>query len=384
MVSIKNKKTNRLLKMKILNIKDWISRNFLLISLYFIVCANFNIHAQEEFKVVLDAGHGGKDPGNLGNNYSEKNIVIKIVLAVGELLEKDTSIKVIYTRKDDSFVELDERGNIAQREKADLFVSVHCDAFHNPEASGIGTFVLGLHENERNFEIAQRENSAILMEDNYEQRYKGFDPNSPEAIIGLTLMQEEFLDQSLSIASLLQENFVNDLNRKDRLVKQAGFLVLRNTFMPSVLIETGFLTNKKEGAYLNSKSGQQKIAQSIYKAIIKYKKNIDENIVVEEIPVDIPVTIEKKSRIFEGVEFKVQIASSSKKVELKSYNFKGLKEVDRSKIGSHYKYYFGSSTDYDEILKFKEKAKKKGFPSAFVVAFKNKERISLSEILDSP
>ena len=202
-----------------------------------------------KFKVVLDAGHGGTDPGNLGikgHNYLEKEIVLNIALEVGKLLQKDKDIEVIYTRKDDTFIELDVRGEIAQKSKANLFISIHCDAFSSPHAYGAGTFVLGLHENDRNFEIAKKENSVILMEDNYKEKYAGFDPNSPESVIGITLMQEEYLDQSLMIASLIQNNFVKDLKRNDRLVKQAGFLVLRNTFMPSVLIETGFLTNKKD------------------------------------------------------------------------------------------------------------------------------------------
>ena len=156
----------------------------------------------------------------------------------------------------------------------------------------------------------------ILLEDNYEQKYDGFDPNSPESVIGITMMQEEYLDQSLLLASLIQNNFVNDLKRKDRKVKQAGFLVLRNTFMPSVLVETGFLTNKNEGAYLNSKSGQQKIANAIYNAVKKYKKQHDANTVVEVKPKpEKPIEKEAKPRIFKGVDFKVQIASSSRKVK---------------------------------------------------------------------
>jgi len=379
---IKNKKTNSVLKMKILKTRNTFSQHFLFIlSLFCIINTNLDINAQKKFKVVLDAGHGGKDPGNLGNNYLEKDIALKIVLTTGKFLEKNKDIKVIYSRDDDTFIELDERGNIAQREKADLFISVHCDAFTKAEAYGVSTFVLGLHENKRNFEIAKRENSVILMEDNYETRYEGFDPNSPESVIGLTLMQEEFLDQSLIMASLLQKNFVNNLNRKDRLVKQAGFLVLRNTFMPSVYVEAGFLTNKKEGAYLNSKEGQKGIARSIYKAIVEYKKNLDENVVVEVRPE--PKVEKEKARVFKDVDFKVQIASSSNKVELKAYNFKGLKDVTRAKLGSHYKYYYGLTSNYDKILEIQKQVRKKGFPSAFVIAYKNEKKISVSELLKS-
>jgi N-acetylmuramoyl-L-alanine amidase len=220
--------------------------------------------------VVLDAGHGGHDPGNLGNGYLEKNIALKIVLKVGEILERNPNIKVIYTRKDDTFVDLYRRGEIANKANADLFVSVHCDS-HSSDAHGAGTFVLGLHANKQNFEIAKKENSVIYLEDNYESRYAAYDINSPESIIGLTIMQEEFLDQSINLAKLMQDNFSNKLKRTDRKVKQAGFIVLHQTFMPSVLVETGFLTNRDEGAYLNSAKGHNEMGKAIADAILTYK-----------------------------------------------------------------------------------------------------------------
>ncbi|MEM7379631.1 MAG: N-acetylmuramoyl-L-alanine amidase, partial [Bacteroidota bacterium] len=203
----------------------------------------------KDFIVVLDAGHGGHDPGNLGNGYLEKNIALKIVLQAGAILEKQPGIKVVYTRKDDTFVDLYVRGEIANKANADLFVSVHCDS-HTSNANGAGTFVLGLHANKQNFEIAKKENSVIYLEDNYESRYAKYNINSPESIIGLTIMQEEFLEKSIQLASLMQENFSEGLKRNDRKVKQAGFIVLHQTFMPSVLVETGFLTIKSEVRYL--------------------------------------------------------------------------------------------------------------------------------------
>ncbi|PID69860.1 MAG: N-acetylmuramoyl-L-alanine amidase [Flavobacteriales bacterium] len=340
------------------------------------------VTAQDKFKVVIDAGHGGTDPGNLGNGYYEKNIVLKIALEVGKLLERDKDIEVVYTRKDDSFVELHERGKIAQNSKADLFVSIHCDAFGKSSVHGAGTFVLGLHENQRNFEIAKKENQVILLEDNYKENYGNFDPNSPEAVIGLTLMQEEYLDQSLALATLIQNNFVNKFNRKDRSVKQAGFLVLRNTFMPSVLVETGFLTNKAEGAYLNSKKGQQEIAKAIFEAIKRYKKQLDDNTVIDVKPVaEKPKKELPKTRIVKGVDFRVQIASSSKRLKTEPYNFKGLKGVERRRVGAHHKYYYGKTSDYIKVKKLQQEAKKKGFVSAFIVAFKNGEKISVSKAL---
>ncbi|PKA96810.1 N-acetylmuramoyl-L-alanine amidase [Flavobacteriaceae bacterium MAR_2009_75] len=230
----------------------------------------------EKFVVVLDAGHGGHDPGNLGNGYLEKNIALNIVLKAGAILEKDPSIKVIYTRKDDTFVDLYVRGEIANKANADVFVSVHCDS-HTSNAHGAGTFVLGLHANEQNFEVAKKENSVIYLEDNYQKRYADYDINSPESVIGLTIMQEEFLDNSIGLAKVIQDNFSNKLKRTDRKVKQAGFIVLHQTFMPSVLVETGFLTNKQEGAYLNSKKGQSEMGTSIAEAIVDYKNTAQAN-----------------------------------------------------------------------------------------------------------
>ena len=226
-----------------------------------------------KFVVVLDAGHGGHDPGNLGNGFLEKDIALGIVLAAGQVLETNPDIEVVYTRKDDRFVDLYVRGEIANKAKADLFVSVHCDS-HNSDAQGAGTFVLGLHANKQNFEIAKKENSVIYLEDNYETRYAAYDINSPESIIGLTIMQEEFLAQSILLGKMMQDNFTKNLRRKDRKVKQAGFIVLHQTFMPSILVETGFLTNKNEGTYLNSKKGQSEMGKAIADAIVQYRDNL--------------------------------------------------------------------------------------------------------------
>jgi len=228
------------------------------------------------FTVVLDAGHGGHDPGNLGNGYLEKNIALSIVLEAGKALEQEGNVKVIYTRDDDTFIDLYKRGEIANKAQADLFVSVHCDS-HSSNANGAGTFVLGLHANKQNFEVAKKENSVIYLEDNYESRYADYDISSPESVIGLTIMQEEFLDQSILLGKLMQDRFTGKLNRKDRKVKQAGFIVLHQTFMPSVLIETGFLTNREEGQYLNSKKGQQEMGRAIADAILEYRSSIPSN-----------------------------------------------------------------------------------------------------------
>lgn len=333
-------------------------------------------YAQDKFVVVLDAGHGGKDPGKAAKKYYEKDIALSVVLKLGKKLEALEDVEVVYTRKTDVFLDLKERGRIANEADADLFLSVHCNAFHT-QAYGTETYVLGLHANKQNFEVAKLENSVIFLEDNYEEKYEGFDPNSPEAVIGMTLMQEEFLDQSLTLASKIQTNFRDDLKRKDRGVKQAGFVVLHQTYMPSVLIETGFITNTDEGAFLNSNSGQDKVSGAIFTAIKAYKKNIDENLVVEEKPVVVEAT-----NVYPGIDFKVQIASGNKKLETKSYNFKGLKGVERGKIGSSYKYYYGKSSDFDEIVKLQSQARKAGFKTAFVVAFKGNERIKISDVIN--
>lgn len=345
---------------------------FLAVFISFLFLNANSVFAQKEYVVVIDAGHGGKDPGNTGNGFREKNIALKVALAVGEMLKKHKDVKVIFTRKTDVFIDLWKRGDIANHAKADLFVSIHCDS-HTSNAYGAGTFVLGLRGNKQNLEIAKRENAAILLEDNFKERYKGFDPNSAESVIGLSLLQEENLDKSLTIASLIQTNFAFKLKRNDRKVKQDNFQVLRETIMPSVLVELGFLTNKKEGRYLNSKKGQSQMATAISDAIYKYIQNLKLNTVVEE--------KNKNIETNNFIEYKVQIASSKNKLATKSYNFKGLENVERVLVNSYYKYYYGNSSNYKAIEKSLSEAKNKGYKTAFVVAFKDGEKISIKEAL---
>ena len=323
------------------------------------------------FTVVIDAGHGGKDPGNRGNGYFEKHIALNIALGVGERLEKDKNFKIIYTRKTDRFVDLFDRAKIANDANADLFISIHCDS-HTSNAYGAGTFVLGLHANERNFQIAKKENSVIFLEENYTQKYDGFDPNNPESVISLVLMQEEYLDQSINAANFIQESFVKNLKRKNRTVKQAGFIVLKYTYMPSVLVETGFLTNKSEGKYLNSKKGQKEMSNSIADAIIKYKNNISNTSV--ELSSDYIVENDMVNTFL-----KIQIASGSKFLPLKSYNFKGLSQLSYSKRDKNYKYYFENTNNYEKAKEYLLKAKRVGFKDAIIVAFNNGKRISMDD-----
>lgn len=358
----------------------------------FLTSANAFQKNKDKFVVVLDAGHGGNDPGNRGNGYYEKDIALNIILEVGKQLEKDSKIKVIYTRKTDVFVTLRGRAEIANNADADLFVSVHCNS-HNSAANGTETFVLGLHANQRNFEVAKKENEVIFLEEDYKSHYDGFDPNSPESMIGLTLMQEDYLDQSTQLAKFIQDNFTYKLKRNNRGVKQAGFWVLHNTYMPSVLIETGFLTYKPEGSYLNSSSGQSEMSDAIYSAIKDYKKILDQNVgehiysepstpmvmkpnqAIEK--VEIPTT----ELIYNNIVFKVQLAASSNKVEPKPSNFNGLADVSREKEGRLFKYFFGYTSDYNKVKQLQAHAQNKGYPSCFIVAFKDGQRIDLNDAL---
>ncbi|RIV74419.1 N-acetylmuramoyl-L-alanine amidase family protein [Flagellimonas aequoris] len=369
---------------------------------------------KDKFVVVLDAGHGGHDPGNLGNGYLEKDIALAIVLKAGEELEKDPSIKVVYTRDDDTFVDLFVRGQIANQANADLFVSVHCDS-HNSDANGAGTFVLGLHANRQNFEVAKKENSVIYLEDDYATRYAEYDINSPESIIGLTIMQEEFLEQSIQLGKKLQDNFTSRLHRKDRKVKQAGFIVLHQTFMPSVLIETGFLTNKNEGSYLNSKKGQQEMGKAIADAVLTYKEEVGSGTVAgtpspkvedTEVAVNVPEETKKDETPIKeepkatppkeetktetqvvsppassGIEYKVQIMASAKNIPLKSENFNGLDQMTKEPYKNLFRYMYGNANTYDEAKKLKANADAKGYTTSYIVAYKNGNRVPLTDAL---
>ncbi len=340
----------------------------------------------KKFKIVLDAGHGGKDSGNRGNGYYEKNIALNVVLAIGEELAKLPDVEVIYTRKKDVFLELWERADIANNSNADLFISVHCNS-HSSQAKGTETFVLGIGGNAKNMAIAKKENSVILLEENYEKRYAGFDPNMPETTIGLELMQEEYLDQSINLASFIENEFTSTVKRSSRGVKQAIFWVLHRSVMPSVLIETGFLTNDEEGKFLNSKNGQEKMAQAISKAVVNYKESIQaiESVAIidkPEMTSNEPVIVETPM-IMSGIEFKVQVAASKLKLETQPYNFKQLNNVTRMLDNGFYKYYYESTHDYNLARKFLEEAKSAGFEQAFIVSFNEQNiKVPLSQVLN--
>ncbi len=266
--------------------------NFLFLALVLIPFLGIGQNTETPYRIktiVIDAGHGGKDPGNLGTGRykaQEKDIALDVVLRVGAYIEKQfPEIKVIYTRNTDVFIGLDGRAEIANDAKADLFISVHCNAFTNPNSNGVETFVLGLHRNKENLQVAMKENSAIFLEDDYKTKYEGFDPNSAESIIALTIMQSAYLQQSLTISSYVQNQFKNRVGRKDRGVKQAGFLVIRKTTMPSILIELGFLTHAPEEDFLNSENGKSYMSSAIFRGFKEYKEMVEDPLpggVIEE------------------------------------------------------------------------------------------------------
>jgi N-acetylmuramoyl-L-alanine amidase len=356
------------------------------------------------FVVVIDPGHGGKDPGNLGNGFKEKDIVLDVSKQVGALLQQQ-GVEVIYTRKKDVFIELYDRAPVANKADADLFVSIHCDS-HNSQAHGAGTFVMGLSKSDKNLNTAKKENEVIFLEENYQERYKGFDPSSPESLIGLTLLQEEYLDRSIRLAGLIQKNLVQNLKRKDRSVRQDVFWVLHHSYMPSVLIELGFLTNDNEGPYLNSKKGRKEMAQQIARSILEYKTEIDfanqNQVIIPDLSQGEGSKPDKSQNqntsessanggpdktqpgtSNKEILFKVQIAASSKKLETKSYNFKGLDQISRSKDGTLYRYYYGQTSDYTQAQRLQSEARASGYDQAYIVAFKENERVSLSEVLNN-
>lgn len=357
------------------------------------------------FKVTLDAGHGDHDYGAVYDGRIEKNIALAVVLKVGKLLEAAPQINVNFTRKTDVFIDLIERANIANRFNANIFVSIHCNANRNTAADGTETYVMGLSKIASNLEAAKKENSVITLEKDYQRKYEGFDPNSPETMIGMTLMQEEYLDNSIRLASKVEDAFA-DLGKKIRGggVKQAPFMVLHKAYMPRVLIEMGFISNPAEGNRLNSEEGQNEIARAIAGAIIGYKKEyfgsgeaevlevkpsqkiIENKVKDTAAPVKAKINLQsdnsKKPVDNSKTSFKVQLSASIKKVPLVPKNFKGLNNISVVYENKVYKYMFGDTTDYDEARKQLNEAKAKGYGTAFLIAFKNGEKISIQEALE--
>ena len=341
--------------------------------------------------IVIDPGHGGKDSGTMGTKrfkIYEKHVALAVSLKLGDYIKNAfPNVDVVYTRDSDVFLELNERTELANNANADLFISIHCDGFTNSTPSGASVFVMGMSKLKANMDIAIRENSAIYMEDNYQQKYEGFDPKSAESYIVFSLMQNTHLNQSLKIAEEVEKEFSTKANRKSRGVKQAPFYVISRTNMPSILIECGFLTNFKEEEYLHSEIGQEYIASAIFRGFKAYKKNFEgttsekelkEPIAVKEGRIKTPAP--KKEITIEKVVFKVQIGTYLKSM-LNDALFKEI-NAEQQFINGTFKYYVGNETDKSSVDKLKNQLKEKGFKGAFVLAFYKGERISTKEALD--
>jgi len=348
-----------------------------------------HLSAYNVSKIVIDAGHGGKDPGTVGKISFEKDITLAIAKKVGNLIAQNMEdVKVIYTRTDDTFIPLEERSAIANKEGADLFISIHCNAISNKNISGAETYVMGLHRSSENLDVAMRENAVITYEDEYHEKYEGYDPNSAESFIIFTMLQNAFLEQSLDFATIIQTDLKERAKLTDRGVRQAGFLVLWKTSMPSVLIEVGYLSNPKEEQFLNSSEGQELIASSIYRAVKNYKQKVDAIANAQQAPAKSDSTKTEKTEnkttppiTGNSIEFKVQIASSQIPITNTSPQFKSIEDIDTIKVNGVYKYLTGSSQSYSEALEYCKIVKQK-FPDAFVVALENGKMIPLKKALE--
>ena len=317
--------------------------------LFFLFWIPLSAQSNSNFTVFLDPGHGGKDPGNMHNGYVEKKITLAIALKVGDLLSKQPGIKVHYSRTDDRSVDLYARGPMANKINADVFVSIHCDA-HDSDAYGAGTFVLGLHRADKNLAVAQRENAVIYNEENYQSKYAKFNSD----IIGIGEIQEENLDQSIRLASYVQREMVATAERRDRQVKQAGFVVLYETIMPSVLVETGFLSNANEGAFLNSSKGQDLVASAMVSAILTYRDEVALNTLGSNTPASQTV-------------FSVQLFASEKTIPVSDPRFRGLNPIWYEEKDGLKRYFYGEASSQESGAMLRKKAIEKGFSDAFVV-----------------
>ena len=408
-------------------------RNMKFIKKYFlviqccIVFVGFSIPAQTSaqearFTVVLDAGHGGHDPGAAGSISKEKDINLAVVLNLGEMIENSyKNVKVVYTRKTDKYLTLQERADIVNSNHANLFICIHTNAAKSPSAYGAETFTLGLAKSKSNLDVAMRENSVILLEDDYKSKYKGFDPNSVDSYIMFEFMQDSYIDKSIEFSSIVQKQFVKYCRRYDRGVRQAGFWVLHRSACPSVLIELGFISNPAEERYLSSKTGQKELAEAIFNAFVDFKRDYDKKSGIQSAPVTkkqieivtekdtventkeatpqieskkatpvatIPTnntkeTVSNSDIIAEALQkpvFKVQLFATTKLIKPNSLEFKGVKNTDSFKEGGLYKYTVGSETDYRKIEQIRANVLTK-FPQAFIIAFVGDKKMTAKEAL---
>lgn len=375
----------------------------------------------KDFVVVIDAGHGGHDPGAVGKISKEKNINLNVALKLGKQIKSNCSdVKIVYTRDRDVFIPLDRRAEIANNAKADLFISIHTNALaKNRVMKGASTWTLGLAKSDANLEVAKRENSVILYESDYKTRYAGFNPNSAESYIIFEFMQDKYMSQSVHLASLVQKHFRNTCQRIDRGVHQAGFLVLKASAMPSILVELGFISTPEEERYLNSETGTTNLANGIFRAFLTYKReqeirlNGSSSTVLpedlpdlaqeevtdtsnaspeeEETPNEVAQQKSQRPQRTEnvaaaqtersGIVFKIQILTSSRPLAKNDKRLKGLKDVDYYKEGGIYKYTYGDSPDYNKVLRTKRTIAAQ-FKDAFIIAFKGDKKTNVNDAIN--
>lgn len=408
------------------------SHIFILLISFVLIFTPLCIHSAwaKDFVLVIDAGHGGHDPGAIGRFSKEKNINLNVALKLGNLIQENCNdVKVVYTRNKDIFIPLDRRAEIANDSKADLFISIHTNALaNNRTTKGASTWTLGLAKSDANLEVAKRENSVILYENDYKTRYAGFNPNSAESYIIFEFMQDQYMEQSVHLASLVQREFRSTCNRIDRGVHQAGFLVLKASAMPSILVELGFISTPEEEQYLNTDIGSSNLAKGIFRAFLNYKREQemrltgksrtvipsidltapekeiakaqqDTEMIANQSPItsdssslkggntnelketvnEVPITVESAT-IDEGPTFKIQILTSSRPLSKNDKQFKGLKGVEYYKEGGVYKYTYEESPDYNKVLRSKRDITSL-FKDAFIIAFKNGEKMNINEAI---
>ncbi|MGL5635990.1 MAG: N-acetylmuramoyl-L-alanine amidase family protein [Bacteroidales bacterium] len=385
-------------------------RNCLTLLLGLSLCTS--IYAAGPFKIVIDPGHGGKDPGAIGKKTREKHINLAIALKLGDQIkQRHDDVKVIYTRSNDKSVGLQDRADIANKAKADLFISIHTNAIKATSVKGTETYTLGLRRSDENLEVVKRENSVILLEDDYKVKYQGFDPNSAESYIMFELIQDKHMDQSIRMASLIQKHFKGHSGRINRGVRQDAFLVLRNTSMPSVLVEVGFISNPEEERYLMTESGQESLASAIYKAFVEFKSEFDkrngtyaiseksgrDNVNDSRTSIVVATEVKEEANSSSSVAsnarntnattsktpssksgrvvYKVQIMTHPKKLSANSSFFKGLKNIDHYIEKGQYKYTVGASSSRSEMENLRRKIAPK-FKDAFVIKTVDNKRIN--------
>ena len=350
------------------------------------------------FTVVIDPGHGGRDPGAMGRRGKEKDINLKVALKLGKLIQDNCpDVRIVYTRQKDVFVALDRRAQIANNAKADLFISIHTNSVAKGRTvRGTETYTLGLHRTDDNLEVAKKENSVILIESDYEQRYAGFNPSSAESYIIFEFLQDKNMENSVQLATLIQQQFKATAKRIDKGVHQAGFLVLRETSMPGVLVELGYISTPDEERYLLTDPGTDALAKSIYQAFASYRKQYNQpsaRSLATKQPLKNTTKTETRTQTTKKENapakatsakgkpvFKIQILTSGKKLAAGNKQFKGLSPVNFYQEKGIYKYTYGESTDYNQVLRTKRKIAAK-FKDAFIIAFKDGKKVDVNQAI---